>query len=57
MHVLQHWLYPDVAIPGGFGIGTTVTAALIMVLATVAAALAPARRAAEVEAWRVVRSD
>ncbi|MGE7137599.1 ABC transporter permease [Luteibacter sp. NPDC031894] len=57
MHVLQHWLYPDVALPGGFGIATTAVAALIMVLATVAAALAPARRAADVEAWRVVRSD
>lgn len=56
-HALQKWLHADVALPGGVGIGATAIVALVMIVATVAAAFVPARRAASVEPWRVLRSD
>lgn len=55
--VLQHWPYAQDALPGGVGWEATAIAALVMALATVAAAFVPARRAAAVEPWRVLRSD
>ncbi|HEY4292601.1 ABC transporter permease [Luteibacter sp.] len=56
-HALQKWLDPQVALPGDVGIGVTALATFLMILVTLAAAFVPARRAASVEPWRVLRSD
>jgi ABC-type antimicrobial peptide transport system permease subunit len=41
----------------GTAIGVSVAAALVMATATVVAVVGPARRAAAIEPWRVLRSD
>jgi ABC-type antimicrobial peptide transport system permease subunit len=54
--VMRHF-WPGTATPVGTAIGVSVAAALVMATATAVAVVAPARRAAAIEPWRVLRSD